>query len=123
MKRYIRSSRATDYTDHYTLRKDGVKFSVYTKYVDDPDNFQCQISEIHPYDDADYAFVYKNSPADATVYKNGKPYGHIEVREWDDEAVEEYRGNTDKFVRDIINYLCTELRKFNRDVEPRMIHN
>ena len=123
MKRYIRSSRTNDYTDHYTLTREGVKFSIYTKYADDPEMFQCQISELHPYDDADYAWVKKDSSADATVYKKGRPYGHIEIREWDEDAEDEYNGNSDRFIRDSINYLCGELRSFNRNVKPEMVHN
>lgn len=136
MKRYIRSSNpikkrsdyvncssTNDYTDHYNVKYDNVKFSVYTKYGDDPEKFQCQISELHPYDDASYAWVKKNSPIDAIVYKNGKPYGHIEVRDWDDDAEQEYRGNTTKFISDMVQHLCQELRKFNKDVKPEMVHN
>ena len=124
MKRYIKSSKITDdYTDHYNVKYDWVKFSVYTKYADDPEMFQCQITELHPYDDAEYAWVKKDSPTDATVYKNGKPYGHIEVREWDEEAEQEYKGNIQKFINEMVKHLCYELRKFNRDVKPVIVNN
>lgn len=122
-KVYVQSVKATDYTNRYNKVVDGQKFSVYTKYEDSPENFQCQISEIHPYDDADYAWCKKDSPNSATVYKNGKKYGYIEVRDWDEYEESEPSPSDDKYIKEITDYICRQLRVINKDVKPVIVHN
>lgn len=131
MKRFIRSSKTMNpagkkilaskdlgYTESYKIRVDGVQFHIYGKYMNSADNFQCQIAEIHPYDDAEYAWVRKSSPLDANIYKDGKLYGHMELREWDDEAADEYHDDELKFVNDMVREMCKELRAINKYVKP-----
>ncbi len=120
-KQKITSSR-NDYTDTYRVRIGNQEFRVYAKYLDDPDNFQCQISEIHPYDNANYYWIQKDQPASASVIKNGKRVGRIEVREYDDEAADEYNDAGEQFNRDIVAYLCEELRGYNKNIEPMIDH-
>lgn len=120
-KQKITSSR-NDYTDTYRVRIGNQEFRVYAKYLDDPDNFQCQISEIHPYDNANYYWIQKDQPASASVIKNGKRVGRIEVREYDDEAADEYNDEGERFNRDIVAYLCEELRGYNKNIEPMIDH-
>ena len=121
-KKSVRASADNSYTDRYKIKIGRQEFSVYTKYFDDPDNFQCQITEIHPYDNANYYWIKKDQPASASVIKNGKRVGRIEVREYDDEAADEYNYAGEQFNRDIVAYLCEELRGYNREVEPQIDH-
>ena len=131
MKKFIKSSRnlsrrkiiaasANDYTGRFTYNRGGQKFIVYTKYENDPYSFQCQITEVHPYDDGEYFWVKKDAPASATVYTDaGKRYGYIEVDEYDEEFYE----SPEEYIDAIVDYMCSELRNYNRNVEPRIIHN
>ena len=123
MKRYIRSSETPkykhDYTDHeiYTWGKQ--KYSVYFKNADDLEHFQCQVSELHPYDDAKYTWAKKDSPASATLYRNGKAVKTIPVVEYDPDNYEE----DNEYIDDVIFSLCKALKEANKDVKPIMIHN
>jgi len=130
MKRYIKSSSLqkkstiqsstdTTYTDRFNYRLGGTsRFSVYTKYADDPERFQCQISEIHPYDLAEYYWIKKDQPASAKVIKNGKVAGRIELREYDEDDYED----SNEYIRDIVEYMCRELMSYNSKIEPRIDH-
>lgn len=119
MKRLITASR-NPYTSRWNKVVDGQKFSVYTMNEDYPANFQCQITEIHPYDLAEYAWAKKDSPATATVYKNGKKLGYIEVRDWDEYEENEDNPSPEKYIKEITDYICKELRSYNRKVEPKI---
>ena len=115
MKRYIRSSVTNSYTDHFNYNYKGLyNFSIYSKYDNDPEKFQCQITEIHPYDLAEYAWIKKDQPASASVIKNGKRIGYIELAEWDEDWYED----EDEYIRDIIDYMCDQLIAWNAKVEP-----
>ena len=48
--------------------------------------------------------------------------GRIEVREYDDEAADEYNDAGEQFNRDIVAYLCEELRRYNKSIEPIIDH-
>ncbi len=94
------------------------RFSVYTKFEDDPDYFQCQVSEIHPYDLAEYAWAEKDSPCGATVYKAGKKIGIINLPEYDPDNYEECY----EYLDDIIDRIAVKLIWYNKGVEPRIDH-
>lgn len=115
----IKASYAGGYTDHFNYSRGGTKFSIYSKYTDDPYNFQCQITEIHPYDDADYYWVKKDGPASASLIKNNKRVGYIDIDEYD----EDYYETPGEYIDDIIDYMCVELKNYNKTVEPKIIHN
>lgn len=127
MKRLIRSSTmsssnhsaskistSTKYTDHdvYTWGKQ--KYSIYFKNADDPANFMCQVSEIHPYDFAKYAWAAKDAPTSATIYKDGKKIKTIGVKEYDEDDYEE----DNEYLNDVIFDLCKALKDINEEVEP-----
>ena len=122
LKSTIQSSVTAKYTDHYTINVDGQKFSVYTVYGDDPEKIQFQITEIHPYDDAEYSWAKKDRPTGATVYKQGKRYGFIEVRDVEEYFEDEPDARPEDYIKEIIKYTCRELHKLNKDVEPKIIH-
>lgn len=122
MKRYIRSSQTPkykhEYTDHMVYTWGPRKYSVYFKNADDPENFQCQVSEIHPYDDAKYTWAKKDSPAGATLYRNKKLVDTIAVKEYDEDDYED----ENEYINDVIVDICRALKEANKDVEPRMVH-
>lgn len=118
-KKLIKASATNDYTDRFSYNRGGQKFTVYSKYSDDPYNFQCQITEVHPYDDADYYWVKKDGPASARLIKKGKTVGYIDIDEYD----EDYYEDANEYIRDIIDYMCVELMHHNSSIEPKMVHN
>lgn len=111
-----------DYTDSWVERVDNYRYSIRSKYTDDPYNFQCYITEIHPYDDADYCWIRKDMPNSASVYKNGRKIDTIPLADWDDYE-EEYEGDAQDFIHNMVVVLCEELRECNRDIKPVMVHN
>ena len=114
MKRLIRASITNDYTNRFKYSVNGQKFIIYSKYNDDPENFQCQITEIHPYDLAEYYWVKKDSPAAAKVIKQGKITGYIDIDEYDEDRY----SDPQDYIDSIIDYMCTMLYSYNRDIEP-----
>lgn len=122
-RRRIVASSANDYTDHYFKKLNRHKFSVYTKYNDDADNFQCVIEEVHPYDEGEYYWIKKNMPSAAMLIKGSKRVGYIELREWDDDAYEEYNGNEKAFIKDLVDYMCEELIGYNKNVKSQMSYD
>lgn len=118
-RKSINASVDYSYTDHYKFKRGAQQFSIYTKYADDPDRFQCQITELHPYDLADYYWIKKDQPAAAKVIDpKGHLVGRIELAEYDEDSYED----ANEYIRDIIDYMCTELRGYNRNIKPRIDH-
>lgn len=122
MKKLVKSSTnvnaATAYTDSFTYTRGRQKFSVHTAYSADPDKFQCQISEIHPYDLTDYAWAKKDQPASAAIVHNRKVVKRIPVPEWDEDSYE----TADEYCDDVIDTMCVQLKRFNSQFEPRIDH-
>ena len=109
---YVKSS--TSYTDHDIYTWGNQKYSIYFKNADDPANFQCQVSEIHPYDMAEYAWAKKDGPTSATVYKNGKKLRTVDIKEYDADDYEE----DSEYINDVIFDLCKALKDINKGVKP-----
>ena len=124
MKRYVRSSKAVKaamepYDNRFTYNRGGQNFSIYAFNTYDPDSFKCQISEIHPYNDADYAWGEKDRPNSASIYQAGKRIKRIQVPEWDADRYED----ENEYYDEVIDRICVTLRNINKGVEPRMVHN
>ena len=120
MKR-LKKSQYVHY-DRSSVYKRGdipVRFMVKTKFEDDPDSFQCEVDEIHPYDDADYAWAKKDSPTSASIIQNGKCVQLIPLPEWDAD----YYEDPSEYFDEIIDTIAVELRKYNEPIEPIMVHN
>ena len=109
---YVKSS--TSYTGHYVYTWGNQKYSIYFKNADDPANFQCQVSEIHPYDMAEYAWARKDGPASASIIKNRKVINTIDVPEYDEDNYEE----DSEYLNDVIFDMCKALRDTNARVKP-----
>lgn len=110
---------STNYDSHEVYSHGKNKFSVYVKHVDDPDSFQCQVSVIKPYDDAEYAWARKVSPRDVDIIQNGKVVDHYTVPEWNEDNYEDET----EYINDVVDMICVALLDYNRDIKPRIIHN
>lgn len=124
MKKYVRSSKAVKaasepYDNRFTYTRGNQKFAVYTFNEYDPDSFKCQVSELHAYDDADYAWGEKDRPNSVAIYQGGKRIKRIQVPEWDADMYE----TENEYYDEVIDRICVALRNINRGVEPRMMHN
>lgn len=114
----ITAANAKDFDRRFTYRKYNQKYSVYVKNEDDPDSFIFSISEIHPYDDGDYAWALKKSPTQMQIIRNGKYESTFNVPEWDADAYE----SENEYYDDIIDIACDKLKQANENVEQRIDH-
>lgn len=119
------ATKNSRYSEHFVYSRSNTKFSIYTNDYDedDPDDFICQISEIHLYDLANYTWAVKTTPVEVLFYKkNSRGYnqmvGSMNVPEWD---ADNYEDGTE-YVNDVIDRVCVELIHRNADVEPKIDH-
>ena len=110
---------AGKYTDHDIYTRGRQRFSVYMSNVDDPENFQCQVSMLKPYDDADYAWARKTSHRIVDIIQDRKVVDHYTVPRWDAESWEDET----EYINEVIDSICTALIEYNADIEPVIIHN
>ena len=94
------------------------KFSVYDKYEEDPMNYQCQVSEIHPYDLADYAWARKDSPSSAVIIKSGRIIKTIPVPEYDEDIYE----HDWEYFQEVTETIFDALIDENKNVKPMIDH-
>lgn len=117
MKRLIKASGSVRY-DQTTIINHGpqrfhVKFTTHNDIID-----AVQITEIHPYDDAEYAWARMIGPQ-VTFIRDGKILDKMTMAEYDDE----YYDTFDEYLDDTFDAIAVELRHFNKDVKPVMVHN
>lgn len=96
-----------------------VKISVHDNDPKWPDEYVCQVSEIHPYDDADYAWAKKDSPVSAKIVQSNKVIDTIQLPEWDDDSFED----ENEYYNDVIDIMARAIRQINKGVESKIIHN
>lgn len=129
MKRYISkpdaSIQCSRFSNHVILKNHhfldpGCSYSIYIDNEDDLSKLSLQVSELHPYDDAIYAFarVEQNNPTLAQIIKNGKFLSSVKMPEYDDESWEDPQEYIDEFIDRIIY----ELHEVNKDVKPKIMH-
>lgn len=120
MKRIIKQS--SRFTEHYTYRRGGNPFAygVRSNGAEDPEKYMAQITEHHPYSDADYVWArigYKE-PMSVEYIQDGKvieyePGHRKEFRfDWKD-----FYEDGDEYIRDAIERVCDELRDYNKNIE------
>ena len=123
MKRYIRSSIKSPQSVRLTFKYKGTNFRVYSSDVSDyqdPEslfnNFKADITEVHPYDLAEYAWARL---ADGVVkyYMNGKLIDRTYYFNADDMDVENY-----EWADVVIHDACDHLIQLNKRVTPRIDH-
>lgn len=118
MKRYIKSS--TSYPNKWKIDKgDGHRFIM---YYSDPDRFGTftgDVTEIHPYNDADYAWAH----IDGLTVKFYNRSGYIDkMYLWSYEP-DDYADDVAGYVYDVYDAVCDTLVDLNKDVKPVMVHN
>lgn len=120
---YIKSGSDVDnrFPDHIFMERAGQRFSVYYGGADDPATFRVCISEIHPYDDGDYAWArrYAQDGNTGKIIRNGKVIKTVQLPNYDPNDYED----ATEYTNEVVDTLMIELRKCNRDVEPRIVHN
>ena len=124
MKRLIKAS--DQYTDFITTQHGRQRFAVHINENGPYEgSFAAQISEIHPYDDADYAWAKIKFNGQVEFIQNGKVIDRMQLPGYEPEDYEEYYENADvdTYISDMLDSVAVELMHINRDVEPRMVHN
>ena len=129
MKRVVTSSSKSIKADsrfgtEYTVTSwHGLKCHDYFIRVyneDDPSQLQLQISGIHPYDDASYAWARVESfrPTFAQIIQNGRRLSSVSMPSY----VEEDWENFDEYVDEFVDRIIAELEEVNKDVQPKIMH-
>lgn len=117
---------SSEYDQYMTNTLDRQKFGVhYTKVYNGPDadpvdmcrKFKFQVSEIHPYDDAEYTWA-KGENGIIKYIRNGKEVDRTHYMTADD-----WEMDNEEWCDYIIRVAMEDLTELNKDVKPRMIHN
>lgn len=124
MKRYIRSSTSkSDKTVRSKLKYKGVDFRINSTDISRCcgsdslfDQFKANVSEIHPYDLAEYAWATLENGV-VRYYKNGKLIDRTFYFNSDDIGIED-----SEWADDVIMDVCDHLIKLNKNVEQRIDH-
>lgn len=124
MKRIICGS--TRYANEITETHDGINYSIKTTEVDnspeaDPfklfQDFEGQVSEIHPYDDADYTWA-TFARGIVKYYRGSKLIDKSYYGDSDDFETE-----TSEWCQLVVDNIIDNLQDLNKNVKPNMIHN
>lgn len=113
------ASDTQDYDRSFFYDRGRQRYHVNVMYEDDPYSFQFSISEIHPYDDAEYAWARKSSPADLSVIQDGHTVSHIPLPEWDEDEYE----SADEYYNELLDIACIALKEANAKVSSRMMYD
>ena len=115
MKRWVKGTTAYDQST--VINHGPQRFHV--KYTVDNDLIHAiQITEIHPYDDAEYAWARGIGPQ-ITFIRDGKVLDRMTIADFDEEYYETF----DEYLADTFDAIAVELMNFNKDVKPVMVHN
>lgn len=107
------------YPEFNTVYHGKQKFAVHSTDMTDVFHFACQVTEIHPYDDADYCWARMGENKQVQFIQKGKVIDKMQMHYYEPE---DYESPYD-YIDDIVDSICVELLQFNRSVEPRMMHN
>ena len=122
MKRYIKSV-SSPYENTYSFEHGPNK--KFLAQWNDSDNIirNGQVTAIHPYDDAEYAWAKIDGPK-VTFIKDGKVLDHMTIADYDEDWWDDGNGGGyDAYISDVFDTIAVELLNFNRDVKPIMVHN
>lgn len=114
----IKASSTFKYDDHFFQNHGRQKFSVYVKDPDSVD-FEAMISEIHPYDDADYVWAYIKYNKQVEFLKGNRIVDKMQMNYFDEEDYESLQ----EYQNEVIDSVMVELLDMNRNVKPIMVHN
>jgi hypothetical protein len=123
MKRIIKATSDfnSELTDFETYTRNRQKFAIHQNNPADPNNWKATISEIHPYDDAEYlwARVGKRGTLSVEFIQNGKVIDTMQLHYYEPDEYE----HEEEYYDEVTDAICLALLNFNKDVEPIMIHN
>ena len=126
MKRYIKSSDNfnSELTEYFTFNHGRQEFSCHAINTDtlaDADLFRATVSEIHPYNDAEYAWaqIGKIQPLHVRYIREGKVIDVGMLPDYNDEAYE----SEQEYYDAILDKVAIRLLELNKDVKPIMVHN
>lgn len=120
------NSAANKYPEYMKASRDGQDFSIhYTEVDTSPDadpwkmfhEYKATVSEIHPYDDAEYAWAQIENGVIKYI-QNGKVVDKSYYMTADDWDVE-----NNEWCDSVINEAMDTLNQINSNVQPRIIHN
>lgn len=119
MKRVVASKSWNGHdATYHTHTRNGQKFSIYMYNDDDPMAVRFSMSEIHPYDDAEYTWArYDNLVVE--FIRGGKVVDKMHMHDYD----EDYYETVYEYVTDLVDATAVELLNMNKDVKPRIVHN
>lgn len=117
MKKYVRASQ---YNSYFTIQHGHKKFSVHINTDGPyPGSFAAQVSEIHPYDDANYAWAKVDFNGQVKFIQDGKIIDKMQLPTYEED---DYESITD-YADDMLDSVAVELSNINKSVDPRMIYN
>lgn len=123
MKRVLASTNK--YDRYISVNHGPRKFGVHIDDFSDPkfNNWgmpRFQMSEIHPYDDAEYAWCKRSEKLSNQVefYRSGKFLDVMYIWAYEPDDYESY----DAYVDDVLDDVAVTLRDLNKDVKPVMVH-
>lgn len=118
MKKLIKSSTAImasrDYDNFFTMFRGRQKYAVRISHEDDPANLLFQVSEIHPYDDAEYAWAKKWSSGSVSLYRDGKEVSNFPIPDYNMDIYD----SPSEYVNTLLDITFAALQNANSDVEP-----
>ena len=115
----VSSASVKQYDNYYAVNHGPQRFGVHSSGESDPLFFECQVSEIHPYDDAEYTWAKMGSNKQVQFIRDGKIQDKMQMHEYEPDDYE----SVENYYEDIVDSICTELMGMNADVKPIMIHN
>ena len=105
---------------NYKIPRYPFEYSIHDNGSDDPDNYKAQISEHHPYSEAEYVWArigYKG-PMSVEYIQSGKV---IDYEPGHDENVNsgwrDFFESADEYIRETVEQVCDELKNYNKNVE------
>ena len=112
MKRYIKANNANYYDQHFVLNHGKHRFSIYIKNSDSP-FFEASISEIHPYDFAEYTWAKILRNGQVEYRRGSKVIDKMQLCDYD----EEYYESIDDYINDCIDNVMVDIINFDKNVE------
>lgn len=125
MKRLIASSESrTSDSSYFVYTRSHQRFSVhmFNEGVPDSSHIKFTISELHPYDLAEYAWarVGYRGACYAEFLKNGKKLDGMQFSYYEDD--EDSYEDMNEYLNDMLDSVAVELLHINALVEPRIDH-
>ena len=124
MKRYIHASsepgtQTFSYIEQVPATKH--KYRVRGSYTPETGVISAYWTKISPYDDADYVWGYCKGGNKVDFFK-GSPGKKVDSLYWHSYDPEDYE-SFDEYLNEFIIETAKEIDNYNKDIEPRIVHN